>query len=619
MLNQLNIRQRFEGRMRLFQIAATLLLLLLFLRLVNLQLYEHEGLLLQADKNRINVVPLLPTRGIITDRNGTGLAVNHVSYQVQMIPERVEDSEKALHELQQLLGWSDRQLESIGKRIEHARSDRPVLLDDKLSWKHVAPVAARLHQLSGIDVIAGTHRYYPFDQLTSHLVGYLSLAGPKDLQRGYLRTENVGRSGLERVFETTLHGVPGSQQEEIDATGRRIAVLKQTPPKMGGDIQLSIDVQLQKIAAKALGKRTGAVVVMDVESGELLALLSQPGFDTNRFITGLENEQWQAWLKDRRKPLLNRTTQAAYPPASTFKMVTGLAGLRHQVPLATGKTVCSGHLELADRNLRCWRREGHGDVTLYRSIVRSCDVYFYELGDALGMQRLTEEARLWGFGEQTGILLTPETRGTLPSAEQQLKDGKLRPWYRGETMITAIGQGMSTVSPLQMARFAAAIANGGKVLAPKLLVHSEADIVRQVDVIPDHLQRIQKAMRDVVARPKGTAHWSLNWAAWPIAGKTGTAQVIAMAQDDEEEADRTPELDRHKDHAWFMGYAPFEEPKVAFAVFVEHGGHGGSDAAPVVKPMIDYLARLDKEKEEERLEQQQKEEQALNTEQGVTP
>ncbi len=577
--------------MLFFQIAMGLLLLLLFLRLINLQLYQHEGLLLQANKNRINVVPLLPTRGIITDRYGVGLAINHVSYQVQMIPERVENLESALNELQELLNWSKQQLNRVRNRIHHARSDRPVLLEDKLSWQHVAPVAARLHQLSGIDVVAGTHRHYPYDKLTSHLVGYLSLAGPKDLQRGYLRTENVGRSGLERVFETTLHGTPGSQQEEIDATGRRIAVLKQTPPKIGGDIKLSIDVTLQQIAAKALGRRTGAVVVMDVHTGELLTLLSQPGFNTNHFITGLEHEQWQAWIEDPRKPLLNRTTQAAYPPASTFKMVTSFAGLRHQIPLATGKTQCPGYLELADRNLRCWRRKGHGDVTLHKSIVRSCDVYFYELGDLIGMQRLTEEARLWGLGEHTGILLTPETRGTLPSIQQQLRDGKVRPWYRGETMITAIGQGMSTVSPLQMARFAAAIANGGKVLMPKLLAGSEPAIIRRVDVNPDHLQRIQKAMRDVIAKPKGTAHWALNWAAWPVAGKTGTAQVIAMAQDDEKEAGRTPELDRHKDHAWFMGYAPYDSPKVAFAVFVEHGGHGGSDAAPVVKPMLQYLAK----------------------------
>lgn len=588
MLKQLDVRQRFEGRMILFQITMAVLLLILLARLVNLQLYEHEGLLLQANQNRINIVPQLPTRGVITDRNGIGLAVNHISYKLQMIPERVEEMESTLASLRSLMRFSDSQLNSIRKRIVHARSDRPVLLADKLSWGEVAPVAARLHHLSGIDVIASTHRFYPYAELTSHLIGYLSLAGPKDLNRGYMRTENVGRSGVERVFEQWLHGTPGYQQEETDARGRRVAVLKQVPPEIGQDLRLSIDVGLQQVASDALGKRTGAVVAMDVQNGEVLALLSQPGFDTNRFITGLENEQWQSWLKDRRKPLLNRTTQAAFPPASTFKLVSGLAGLRNHTPLVTGHTTCEGTLELADRNLRCWNRKGHKQVSLHKAIVESCDIYFYELGDQLGMEQLVDEAQRWGFGQPTHIDLPPESRGTLPTHEQQLANGRSRPWYRGETMITAIGQGLTTVTPLQMARFAAAIANGGMVLKPQLIAGREPEILNQADVDARNLNTIRSAMRDVVADLKGTAHWQLNWSPWPFAGKTGTAQVIAMAQDDEEE--QAPELNRHKDHAWFMGYAPYDNPRVAIAVFVEHGGHGGSDAAPIAAEMVKYLA-----------------------------
>ncbi|MDT8377089.1 MAG: penicillin-binding protein 2 [Mariprofundaceae bacterium] len=595
MLNQLDIRQRFDGRMVLFQVTVALLLLLLFARLINLQLYQHEGLLLQANKNRINVVPLLPTRGVITDRNGKGLALNHVSYQVQMISERIENMEKTLATLQQLLAWNDQQLNNIRERIRQARSDRPVLLMDKLPWESVAPLAARLHHLSGVNVVAGTHRYYPYDELTSHLIGYLSLAGPKDLNHGYLRTENVGRSGLERTFEATLHGSPGTQQEEIDARGQRVAVLKQTPPQIGMDVRLSIDVDLQQTASDALGQRTGAVIVMDVHSGELLTVLSKPGFNTNHFITGLEHEQWQAWIEDTRKPLLNRTTQAAYPPASTLKMVAAFAGLKHKLPLATGNTQCPGYLELADRSLRCWNRKGHKHVTLHKALVQSCDVYFYELGDQLGMQRLTDEARMWGFGEQTGVVITPEARGSIPAAEKQLHNGRTRAWYRGETMITAIGQGVTTVTPIQMARFAAAIANGGKILKPKLYAGPEPTVIREVEVEENHLAIVRKAMRDVIAESKGTAHWALNWAPWPIAGKTGTAQVVAMAQDDEEES-ATPELDKHKDHAWFMGYAPYDDPKVAFAIFVEHGGHGGSDAAPVAKAIVRKLAQQEQER-----------------------
>lgn len=595
MLSPLDIRQRFEGRMVLFQMVMAILLLVLFARLINLQVDQHEGLLLQADKNRINIVPLLPTRGVITDRNGKGLALNHVSFQVQMISERIEDMEKTLSTLQQLLGWREGQIANMRKRISQARSDQPVLLMDKLDWETVAPLAARLHLLAGVDVIAGTHRYYPYAELTSHLIGYLSLAGPKDLKHGYLRTELVGRSGLERTFESSLHGKLGTQQEEVDARGQRVAVLKQSPPEIGEDVRLSIDVELQQVASNALGKRTGAVVVMDVHTGELLTVLSTPGFNTNHFITGLEYEQWQSWIKDPRKPLLNRTTQAAYPPGSTLKMVAAFAGLRHRLPLATGSTQCPGYLELADRKLRCWNREGHKQVTLHKGLVQSCDVYFYEMGDQLGMQRLTDEARMWGFGEQTGVAITPEARGSIPASEQQLGNGGARPWYRGETMITAIGQGLTTVTPMQLARFAAAIANGGKILKPKLYADSEPTVIREVDIDEKQLKLVQAAMRDVIAEPKGTAHWVLNWAPWPIAGKTGTAQVVAMAQDDEEESS-TPELDRHKDHAWFMGYAPYDNPQVAFAIFVEHGGHGGSDAAPVAKAIIRKLAQQEKER-----------------------
>lgn len=589
MLSQLEIRQRFEGRMVMFQTAMVILLLLLMGRMITLQWLQHEGFRLQADQNRVNVVPVLPTRGTITDRFGNGLAVNHISYNVQVIPERVEQISSTLARLSQLLGWSDEQLASIEKRIRKSRSDRPVLLQDKLQWQQVAPLSARLHHFPGVDIQAGTHRYYPYAELASHLIGYLSLAHDDDLKKGYLANEYVGRSGLERMLEAQLHGKPGSQREEVNARGRRIAVLDKVAPEMGRHLRSTIDIRLQQAASKALGKRTGAVVVMDVHTGEVLTLLSQPGFDTNHFITGLEYEQWQQWLNDKRKPLLNRTTQAAYPPASTLKMVTGFAGLRHRIPLATGHTQCEGHLELYDRDLRCWKRKGHKHVTLYSGLVESCDVYFYELGDQLGMQRLGDEMHLWGFGEKTGIILSPEARGHVPPPEQVLRNGRTRPWYRGETMITAIGQGSTTVTPLQMARFAAAIANGGQILKPNLIIGQTPEIQRQIEINPKHLEKVRTAMRGVVDEAQGTAHAALAWAPWKAAGKTGTAQVIAMAQDDEEE-DTDPVLDRHKDHAWFMGYAPYEQPQIAFAVFVEHGGHGGSDAAPVAAAIIKELA-----------------------------
>jgi len=579
----LELRTRFEWRLLLLRWFAALILLLLFARLADLQWLQHEGFLLQAERNRINVVPILPTRGEIVDRNGKGLAVNIVSYNLTLIPERVENLDAVLKELQQLMHWSDERMQGLRKRIGRGRLDRPVLLADKLEWEDVAHVAARLHHLPGVDVQAGTHRYYPYGAATSHVIGYVSLARSGDLQDGVLSSEKVGRRGVERAFEGMLHGHLGSQYEEVDAHGRRISAFRRVPPTMGHRLRLSLDVRLQKAASEALGKRTGAVVVLDVHTGEVLAMLSQPGFEPNRFITGLETEQWQAWLHNVQHPLINRTIQAAYPPASTFKLLVGLAGLKEGAPLASHTTQCPGFVDIGDRKLRCWKRRGHGQIGLHRAIVESCDVYFYELGDQLGMPAISEAAKEWGFGEPTGIAIGPEAAGSIPQASSA--NGSRR-WFRGETMITAIGQGEVTATPLQMARFVAAIANGGEILRPELIAGQAPEIEWKIDVKPAQLAKIRSAMRDVVASVHGTAHRAMSRLAWSSAGKTGTAQVIEEAQDGEEQATDKPQLKRFKDHAWFVGYAPYEKPRIAFAVFVEHGGHGGSEAGPVAAAVV---------------------------------
>ncbi|MDQ7057348.1 MAG: penicillin-binding protein 2 [Ghiorsea sp.] len=584
MWNQLEIRQRYDQRIYIFMVVLACLILLLLGRMVQLQWIQYTKHFTQSEDNRIHISPVLPTRGIMVDRFGQGLAVNEVSYKITLTPERVEDLPSTLLSLQQLLLWSDKQVQRIKKRIHASRADRAVLLLDQLPWQTVAPLAARLHHFSGVDVVAGTHRYYPHAVQTSHMIGYLSLVRDVDIKKGYLRMEYVGRSGLERIFEKRLHGHLGYRHEEVDAKGRRVSLLKTIAPVTGENIQLSLDVELQNVAAKALGTRTGAVVVMDVHTGEVLTLLSQPGYDSNKFITGLEVVQWKAWLNDAQRPLLNRTTQAAYPPGSTFKMIPSFAGLAQGIKLAKGSTQCPGYIELADRRIRCWKKQGHGHVDLHDALVHSCDVYFYEMGDALGMSRLTQEAKMWGFGERTGINLPPESKGLLPKERPGM--GR-RNWYRGETMITAIGQGAVTVTPVQMARFAAAIANGGRILQPLLEKNKPVHVVRKLDVKAAYLKIVRQGMRDVVAEVTGTAHRALARAKWTVAGKTGTAQVVMMAADDER---TSSDAVHHQDHAWFMGYAPFEKPEIAVAVFVEHGGHGGSSAAPVARAVIDAWA-----------------------------
>jgi len=591
-VNSLEMRGRFERRIFVLQWLAALFLLFLFARLADLQWLQHEGLLLQAERNRINVVPILPTRGELFDRHGAGLALNLVSYRLTLIPERADDIAAVLAQIQKWMHWSDERIDRLSSRVAHSRRDRPVLLADKLSWEEVAQVVARLHHMPGVDVQAGTHRYYPYGALTSHLIGYVSLARGEDVQRGALSSEKVGRRGVERAFEGMLHGGLGSQYEEVDAHGRRISAFKRVPPRMGDRLQLSLDVGLQQAASEALGNRTGAVVVLDVHSGDVLALLSKPGFDPNRFITGMENEQWQAWISDAQHPLINRAIQAAYPPASTFKLLVGLAGLQQQAPLVHASTQCPGYLELADRKLRCWKRRGHRRVDLHKALVESCDVYFYELGDQLGMAAISVAAQQWGFGEATGIGIGPEAVGTVPMTGS----GRgARRWFRGDTMITAIGQGEVTATPLQMARFVAAIANGGDMLRPHLIAGQQAEVERQIEVAPEQLDVIRRAMHDVVTSVHGTAHRAMAHLKWSSAGKTGTAQVVEEAQDDDKAKQAAGKVQfRHRDHAWYVGYAPFESPRIAFAIFVEHGGHGGSAAAPVAAAVVRAMAEESK-------------------------
>ncbi len=593
---QLEVRQRFNMRMVCFFAATPLFLGLLLFQIMQLQWFEHEKYRLQADQNRLNIIPILPVRGEIVDAQGNGLAINHIDYRVSLIPERVKNLEATLHTLAQALHWTEHKVALLRKRIKHTRPDRSVLLDDKLQWSDVSPLTARLHHYPGVNVEAGSYRQYPFADLTSHIIGYLSLANPDDVDAGFLPSEFIGRTGIEKSFEASLHGRLGHQREEVDAHGRRIAVINRMAPTMGKTIQLALDTDIQQAASDALGERTGAVVVMDVKTGGIITMLSKPGYDTNQFITGLESAQWQEWLNNPEKPLLNRATQAAYPPASIFKLVTGLAGLSHDAHLAEGSTFCPGYVEFSDRKLHCWKRRGHETVSLHKALVQSCDVYFYKLADQLGMGVISDAALAWGLGEKTHIDLPPESRGIIPAQSPYMMaaikntQSRRKKWFRGETMITGIGQGALTTTPLQIARLAAAIANGGYILKPQVLAHMQPEVLHQVNVKAEHLQIIRSAMRDVVLTTAGTAHKALGQAAWSSAGKTGTAQVVKLSSKKKNSLNAKEIQQHHKDHAWFMGYAPYENPQIAIAVFVEHGGHGGSAAAPVAAAIIQAMA-----------------------------
>jgi len=582
------LRTDFSRRLLIASIGMLVLLLLLCSRLIYLQWMQHKGLLLQSNHNRMDMVPELPIRGNIVDRKGRVLAKNKLSYRLSLIPERVEQLDATLHFLAKQLQWSPRRITLLHRRIQRSRSDRPVLLQDKLRWQQAAPIASHQHHWPGIQVTAASHRIYPYRALTSHVIGYLALANSNDLQHGYHSGESIGRSGMERVMEHQLRGKPGSRIEEIDSHGRRRRTLLRTPPTDGATVRLSLDIDLQQTAAHALGKRTGAVVVLDVHTGEVLTLLSQPGFDNNQFITGLSAAQWQQWLHDAHKPLLNRTIQAAYPPASTMKLVVALSGLEHDNPFVQSTDFCKGHIQLADRELRCWKTRGHGKINLTTAITRSCDVFFYHLGDSLGIDRMRESALEWGLAASTGIELSAEVHGHFPG---EIPHGQRRHWYQGETMITAIGQGSVTTTPIQIARLAAAIANGGKILKTTLIADATPQVIRQANITKDKLRLVQYAMHLTTSALHGTARAAFSGALLSSAGKTGTAEVIHTQRDKHGKKIKKRVREQQRDHAWFMGYAPFEHPRIAIAVFVEHGGHGGHAAAPVARAIVDTFAR----------------------------
>ena len=579
-------RRRFERRLWLARALVVGLFAVLLAREVQLAWMEHARFARMAAHNRVRLVPILPVRGEIFDREGRGLAVNRTAFRVVITPEIAgEKAQEVLNVVARALGWGDARLARMRARMARARPDRPVLLADRLAWGKVAWLAARLHRLPGLGVEAAPYRAYPAGPVAAHIVGYLSLAGPEDLRRGYLATEYVGRTGAERRFEARLHGRLGWREIEVDARGRRVAVLNETPPTRGQDVRLALDLEVQRAAWQALGPREGAVVVLDVQTGDVIAMVSRPSFDPNAFVGGLRWEQWQALRRDPRKPLMNRAYQAAYPPGSVFKVITAMAGMRAELPLVHQRITCTGAIHLADRDLRCWRKEGHGRVGLVRALVESCDVYFYLLGDALGMERLSEEAARWGLGEKTGIPLAGEQAGVIPAKHPYLTRlfhrklrGRRRNWYRGETMITAIGQGAVTATPLQIARLMAALANGGKLLRPKLALDAAPRVMRTISVPFGALARLHRALRGVVADPRGTAHAAFLHVPWPVAGKTGTAEV-----------DKAHDVA----HAWFAGFAPADRPRYAFAVIVERGGHGGAVAAPVAAAVVRALARME--------------------------
>jgi len=575
------------------------------LRLWHLQIIKGDEYRRIDERNRIRVIDIPAPRGIIYDRNNNALVKNVLSYDISMVREDMPEDVDELTELGRLIGLSAEDVlklaRSTGSRYETVKLRRNV------SFEEVARIEARKTDFPGLLVEVTSARGYLYGQTASHLLGYLSNPTPKQLSlpefSNVPKQAFIGQFGIEKSYDSILRGVAGKKIVEVDALGNIIKFVRIQKPLKGQDIRISMDIHAQIEAEKSLQGKAGAVVALKADTGEVLAMASSPSFDPNLFVAGIEHSQWQALIKDPDKPLMNRAIQNQYPPGSTFKTITALSALETGLVSRGTSEYCSGSTYFG-RTFRCWKEGGHGSVDTHRAIVESCDVYFYEVGKKINIDTIAKYAWDFGLGRPTGIKLAGEAPGNLPSTKWKLK-AKKEKWYQGETLSVAIGQGYLTVTPIQMARLTAGLVNGGKIYKPHLLADETPELERTIDVDKGNLDFIKRAMLGVVYEGGGTGGRARSDVV-SIGGKTGTAQVIAGAI-------RGKTLSgKQQDHAWFIAYAPQLNSEVAAAVFVEHGGHGGSAAAPIAKRVIEaYFNPPKPESEEEKPEDGSGEEQKL--------
>jgi penicillin-binding protein 2 len=571
------------------------LTLVLLIRLWYLQAvkgdYYHE----QAESNRIRPVKLRPPRGIIYDRQGRPIVENVLTFDISLVPEDAPDLDATIDKLASVIKSTPA---AIRAELDDAAAVRtkyePVKIREEAPWDEVALIEAHQEDLPGAIIEPEHRRHYPYAGLASHQLGYIGKVSQSQRKQeqadlGLL----TGQGGLEKVYDKFLRGIAGRRMIQVNAAGRKVMDLGIEEPKPGTDIYLTIDLDAQKAAEEALGDRAGAVVAMDPNSGEILALVSHPNYDPNLFPRGIAPKDWVRLMNDPSHPLYNRAIQSVYPPGSTFKIIVALAGLESGVIKPDEKINCKGYLKSGKHVFRCWKKDGHGAISFHRALVESCDVYFYTMGERIGWDRIAQYAKNLGYGSLTGILLPDEKPGLIPTTEWKKKRTKEQ-WYPGDTYINSIGQGYVLVSPIQACQMISAIANGGFFYRPSLLKltrNRETGAVKafspecknRVALDPAALEEVRTALAGVVNEPGGTAHGAQNPFAI-VAGKTGTAQVIAQKVPGRKLSEKT------QDHAWFIAYAPVGDPKIAVAVLVEHGGHGGGAAAPVARQVIEeYL------------------------------
>jgi penicillin-binding protein 2 len=595
-------RRYFARRLAVFALAITAVFLVLVARLYYLQVVRGPSFRMLSEENRVSVARIRAPRGKIFDRYGNVLVANRPSFSVNLIMESVKDLPGTVSMLSEVLGM---EVAAVMERVHRAkpyRSFEPVRIMEDASRRQVAVLEASKYEWPGVQIGVEPRRYYPFGTLAAHLLGHVGQVSQAELEAGdgYRTGDYIGKKGVEKVLDGHLKGIEGSLQMEVDSLGREIRVLAMKEPRPGNDVKLTIDLGLQQAVEYTLRDKMGAVVVLDPGTGEILAAASSPSLDPNRFVRGLSRDEWAAVQRDGSHPLQNRILRGQYPPGSVFKIVTAVAALEKGVIDEKTSFNCSGSLRFGKRRYRCWKRGGHGKVDLHRALVESCDVYFYQVGIKVGIDNIAYYAHELGLGRPSGLGLGGESAGIVPSRKWK-KEARGEPWFPGETLSAAIGQGYNLVTPLQMAVLAAVLANNGTVYPP-VLVRSVTDPDgrkveerplpegRAVDISPRTLERVRDALYGVVNEPRGTGRRAAIKGV-AVSGKTGTAQVVRLPRGDERAKLEEVPL-RYRDHAWFICYAPRDMGLVAMAIVVEHGGHGGSASAPLAREILLHLKNL---------------------------
>ena len=555
-------------------------------RLAHLQFVHNEAYRMQSEENRVQLKVVAPVRGEVLDRAGKALAENQINYRLFIEREALKPTLANLKRVMRLVELTPEQQTALEEKVRASRRYRPVLLKERLSWEEVVKVEFHLAELPSVTLEEGQMRHYPLMGEAAHLVGYVGRVSSSEAEKltalHRLPEFKVGKNGVEQANEQTLRGKAGSRELEVNARGIVVRELSSKPYEAGGKVRLTIDSELQRFAAQRIGDESGSVVVMDTQRGDVLCCTSMPAFDPNIFSRGIGTQYWNSLRESERNPLLNKAITGMYPPASTFKMLVALAGLEAGIIKNHTTFFCPGHYRLGNRTFNCWKAGGHGQVGLTHALAESCDTFFYEVGEQLSIDQITDMARRFGLGEISGLGLLGEKGGLLPSDAWKRRVHQT-PWVKGDTINASIGQGFLLATPMQLAVMTARMVSG-KRIAPRLYAD---DPVQEAPVLPidvSHLKRVMDGMNAVCNERFGTAYWKrITEEGMEMGGKTGTAQVRRILQRGQDQS-KLPW--RHRHHALFVGYAPVHNPQYVCSVVIEHGGGGSSAAAPIASDVL---------------------------------